>query len=124
MPEYVLDYHADLQMLELILKGSWDIAFARGYQQALITYVKGKTVKTVLILQSEAVFTDDCMQVFVENNHIPELQSAAVAQVVTPEMCTILQQQINQMSPEIAGSVPKPFDNQEDALAYLSDIQF
>ena len=115
MSSYKLSMNEELQLLQIDLEGEWTYEETREYQKALIEYVSGKTVKSVLVNQPAAVFPPECMQIFEENTRIPELSRSVTAIVYAPELYGFLKS-----LPQAPGA-PKPFGDYDKALSYLKD---
>lgn len=123
MSSYEISYDKQKQRITISLEGDFTLQDAKIYQAALIRQVAGLSVKTVLILQTQATFSPECMSVFQENAAIPELSDAVTAAVCASGLCQAMRSVSEQMPQADRASAPKPFDDLELANQYLDSIK-
>lgn len=122
MDKYLLKYNQSNKRLSIILKDQWSLEDAIEYQNALKDYVAGLSVETVLIDQCYvAEFPPEVIEVFKENNKIPQLEEAKVACFLDPLVFRFMMEQLKDVPKLEISGVPKYFDSKEKAEEYLND---
>lgn len=121
MGNFFLEYNTDIKRLNILFQGRFTYEEITAYQKALIEYVKGHQIHTVLICQEEAEFPPECMEIFSQNHSIPELRRAAAAMVLNPVIFNLMNQNNQESSPKTK-EAPVPFTSRDEASAYLDQI--
>lgn len=119
MGRYNLDYKEEIKELIIRLEGDWTYEETKDYQEALKRYVENKDILRVLIDQSMARFTPECMEIFIGNHEIKELKETVTAAVYGDELYPVMNEMMKKLSPEERKKVPNPFADLKKAQMYL-----